>query len=228
MTAAPARPGAPVEATSGVTQLAQHGQPPPAASGAVACPCPGATVAGAPFALPPVFVTSAWLGTEQESTAGHFTPGAIEGSYVVATKKCRTITSIHKKGGLQLEATMRTTREGPQTGTHKAAVPRGHKEEADGGQGGGRYRKRAAAEAAAVTQSEGGSAGGRCMKRGGGSEGGRYRIGRLSWRPLQEAGSRHRRPLRKAGGRHRRPLRKAGGRCRRPLQSNALGQGIAA
>jgi hypothetical protein len=46
---------------------------------------------------------------------------------------------------------MRTTREGPQTGTHKAAVPRGHKEETDGGQGGGHYRKRAAAEAAAVT-----------------------------------------------------------------------------
>jgi hypothetical protein len=56
-----------------------------------------------------------------------------------------------QKGGLQLAATIRTTREGPQTGTHKAAVPRGHKEETDGGQGGGRYRKRAAAEAAAVT-----------------------------------------------------------------------------
>ena len=71
---------------------------------------------------------------------------------MVATKQYRTIISIHKKGGLQLAAaTMRTTREGPQTGTHKAAVPRGHKEETDGGQGGGRYRKRAAAEAAAVT-----------------------------------------------------------------------------
>jgi hypothetical protein len=56
-----------------------------------------------------------------------------------------------QKGGLQLAATIRTTREGPQTGTHKAAVPRGHKEETDGGQGGGRCRKRAAAEAAAVT-----------------------------------------------------------------------------
>ena len=31
--------------------------------------------------------------------AGHFTPGAIEGSYVVATKQYRTIISIHKKGG---------------------------------------------------------------------------------------------------------------------------------
>jgi hypothetical protein len=31
------------------------------------------------------------------------------------------------------------------------AVPRGHKEETDGGQSGGRYIKRAAAEAAAVT-----------------------------------------------------------------------------
>jgi hypothetical protein len=38
------------------------------------------------------------------------------------------------------------------TGTHRAVVPRGHKEEADGGvQGGGRYKKQAAAEAAAVT-----------------------------------------------------------------------------
>jgi hypothetical protein len=72
---------------------------------------------------------------------------------VVATKQHRTIISIHKnkRGGLQLAAAMRTMREGPQTGTHKAAVPRGHKEETDGGQGGGRYRKRAAAEAAAVT-----------------------------------------------------------------------------
>jgi hypothetical protein len=70
-----------------------------------------------------------------------------------------------QKEGLQLAATMRTTREGPQTGTHKAAVPRGHKEETDGGQGGSRYRKRAAAEAAAVTQSGGGSAGGRYRSR---------------------------------------------------------------
>ena len=60
---------------------------------------------------------------------------------------------------------MRTTREGPQTGTHKAAVPRGHKEETDGGQGGGRHREKAAAEAAAVTQR-----------------------GRLSRRPLHKAG----------------------------------------
>jgi hypothetical protein len=95
---------------------------------------------------------------------------------VVATKQYRTIISIHKKGGLQLAATIRSTREGPQTGTHKAAVPRGHKEETDGGQGGGRYRKRAAAEAAAVTQNEGGSAGGRYIKRG-----------RLSRRPLHKA-----------------------------------------
>ena len=38
------------------------------------------------------------------------------------------------------------------TGTHRAVVPRGHKEETDGGQGGGRYREKAAAEAAAVTK----------------------------------------------------------------------------
>ena len=57
----------------------------------------------------------------------------------------------HTKGGLQLAAATRTTREGPQIGAHTAAVPRGHKEETDGGQGGGRYRKRATAEAAAVT-----------------------------------------------------------------------------
>jgi hypothetical protein len=58
---------------------------------------------------------------------------------------------MHKKGELQLAATTRTTRKGPQTRNHKAAVPRGHKEETDGGQGCGRYRKWAAAEAAAVT-----------------------------------------------------------------------------
>jgi hypothetical protein len=50
------------------------------------------------------------------------------------------------------------------------------------------------------------SAGGRYIKRGGGSAGGRCRNGRLSWRPLQEAGGRYRRPLREAGGRYRRPL----------------------
>jgi hypothetical protein len=31
--------------------------------------------------------------------AGHFTPGAIEGSYVVATKQHPTIMPTHKKGG---------------------------------------------------------------------------------------------------------------------------------
>jgi hypothetical protein len=77
--------------------------------------------------------------------------------------------------GLQLADAMRNTREGLQTGTHKAAVPRGHIEETDGGQGGGRCRKQAAAEAAAVTQSGGGSAGASHIKRGGGSTGGRYR-----------------------------------------------------
>jgi hypothetical protein len=41
------------------------------------------------------------------------------------------------------------------TGTHRAVVPRGHKEETDGG---GRYRKKAAAEAAAVTYIERGAA----------------------------------------------------------------------
>ena len=71
---------------------------------------------------------------------------------MVATKQYRTIIPIHKKGGLQLAATIRYTREGPRTGgTHTAVVPRGHKEETDGGQGGGRYRKRAAVETAAVT-----------------------------------------------------------------------------
>ena len=57
-----------------------------------------------------------------------------------------------QKGGLQLAATTRYTREGPRTGgTHTAVVPRGHKEETDGSQGGGRCRKRAAVETAAVT-----------------------------------------------------------------------------
>ena len=72
--------------------------------------------------------------------------GQLRGSYkTVPYYKVNT-----QKGGLQLAATTRTTREGPQTGTHTAVVPRGHKEETDGSQGGGRYRKRAAAEAAAV------------------------------------------------------------------------------
>jgi len=35
------------------------------------------------------------LGTEIRNTAGHFTPGAIEGSYVVATKQHRTIIPAH-------------------------------------------------------------------------------------------------------------------------------------
>jgi hypothetical protein len=52
---------------------------------------------------------------------------------------------------MQLAATMRTGREGPQTWNHEAEVPREHKEEKDGGQGGGHHRKRAVAEAAAVT-----------------------------------------------------------------------------
>jgi hypothetical protein len=30
-----------------------------------------------------------WLGTETRNTAGYFTPGAIEGSYVVAAKQFR-------------------------------------------------------------------------------------------------------------------------------------------
>jgi hypothetical protein len=62
------------------------------------------------------------------------------------------------KGGLQLAATVTQgptgTHRDPQgpTGTHREVVPRGHKEETDGGQeGGGRYRKQAAAEAAAVS-----------------------------------------------------------------------------
>ena len=37
------------------------------------------------------------------------------------------------------------------TGAHRAVVPRGHKEEMGGGEGSGRYRARAAVEAAAVT-----------------------------------------------------------------------------
>ena len=70
---------------------------------------------------------------------------------MVAAKQYRTVISIPKKGGMQLAATMRTGREGPQTWNHEAEVPREHKEEKDGGQGGGRHRKRAVAEAAAVT-----------------------------------------------------------------------------
>jgi hypothetical protein len=50
---------------------------------------------------------------------------------------------------------MRTTREGPQHGDPQGGiiVPRRHKEETGGGQGGGRYRnrKQATAEAVAVT-----------------------------------------------------------------------------
>ena len=57
---------------------------------------------------------------------------------MVATKQYRVYNTNTQKGGLQLAATTRAMREGPQTGTHKAAVPRGHKEETDGGQGGGR------------------------------------------------------------------------------------------
>jgi hypothetical protein len=30
-----------------------------------------------------------WLGTDMRNTAGHFTPGAIEGSHVAATKQYR-------------------------------------------------------------------------------------------------------------------------------------------
>jgi hypothetical protein len=57
------------------------------------------------------------------------------------------------KGWLQLAAITRTTREGLQHGDPQGGtvVPRGHKEETGGGQDGGRYRTRAAAEAAAVT-----------------------------------------------------------------------------
>ena len=91
----------------------------------------------------------AWHWTRKHRGALHIrrSRGQLRGSY-----KAIPYYNINtQKGGLQLAATIRTTREGPQIGAHTAAVPRGHKEETDGGQGGGRYRKRAAAEAAAVT-----------------------------------------------------------------------------
>jgi hypothetical protein len=93
---------------------------------------------------------------------------------------------------------MRTTREGPQTGTHKAAVPRGHKEETDSGQGGGRYRKWAAAEAAAVTYSGGGSAGGRYRNRAA-----QQAAVTGSGRPSQAAVTRHEKRAAVTGGRYR-------------------------
>ena len=63
-----------------------------------------------------------WFGTEKRirNTAGNFTPGAIEGSHVVATKQYSTVpcynTDTLKRGGLQLAAATatRTKREGPQ------------------------------------------------------------------------------------------------------------------
>jgi hypothetical protein len=92
-----------------------------------------------------------WLGTEIRKHRGALhtrrNRGQLRGSY----KAVPCYNANAQKGGLQLAATMRYTREGPRTGTHTAVVPRGHKEETDGGQGGGRYRKRAAVETAAVT-----------------------------------------------------------------------------
>jgi hypothetical protein len=99
---------------------------------------------------------------EIRNTAGHFTPGATDGSYVVATKQYRTIMPVlcTKKGGLQLAATTRTTREGPQhrdpqggssEGTQRGDGRRPGRrplQREGGSRGGGRYTKRAAQQAA--------------------------------------------------------------------------------
>jgi hypothetical protein len=99
------------------------------------------------------------------------------------------------KGGLQLAATMRTTREGPQhrdpqggssEGTHRGDGKRPGRrplQKAGGSRGSGRYTKRKATQQAVVTET-----------------------GWLSRRPLQRAGGRYRRPLQEASGRYRRPL----------------------
>ena len=117
------------------------------------------------------------MALEQESTAGHFTPGAIDGSYVVATKQYRTIISIHKRGAAAKNSSYHINTDHKGGNTHRA--PHGGSSEGtqrgDGRRaavtGGGRYRKRAAQQAA-VTQK-----------------------GRLSRRPLQKAGA-------SAGGRY--------------------------
>ena len=67
------------------------------------------------------------------------------------------------KGGLQLAATIRTTKEGRNTEAHRAVVPRGHNEETDGGQ------------VAPVTERRRQQRRRPLHKAGGGSEGGRYR-----------------------------------------------------
>jgi hypothetical protein len=66
-----------------------------------------------------------------------------------------------------------------------AVVPRGHKEDADGGQGGGHCRLQ--------LQKAGGSrGGGRYIKRGAAQQAAVTETGRLSRRPLQKAGGRYR------------------------------------
>jgi hypothetical protein len=104
---------------------------------------------------------------------------------------------------------MRTTREGPQTGTHKAVVQRGHKEETDGGQGGGRFRK----------QGGGSRGGGRYTKRGAAQQAAVTEIGRLSRRPLHKAGGGS------AGGRYRNRAAQQAAvtRSGRPLQAVVTG-----
>jgi hypothetical protein len=100
------------------------------------------------------------LALRQESTAGHFTPGAIEGSYVIAAKQCvvpyYNINAL--KGGLQLTATIRATWEGPQhrdpqggssEGTQRGGGRRPGRrplQKAGGSRGGGRYIKRGAVQ----------------------------------------------------------------------------------
>jgi hypothetical protein len=118
-----------------------------------------------------------WLGTEQESTAEHFTPGAIEGSYVVATKQYRAVISMHKKGGCSYSSSYHTDHEGgtanrdPQGGSSEGTQRgdgrrpgRRPLQKAGGSKGGGRHIKRGRLSRRPL-QKQGGSAGGRYRKR---------------------------------------------------------------
>ena len=112
------------------------------------------------------------MALKQESTAGHFTPGAIEGSYVVATKQYRAIMPMHKKGAA--------------ASSYHAVHEKGTaNRDPHGGSSEGTQR------------GDGRRPGRRPLQKAGGSrDGGRYiKRGRLSRRPLQKAGGRYRRPL---------------------------------
>jgi hypothetical protein len=133
---------------------------------------------------------------------GHFTPGATEGSHVVAAKEAVPHYNANAlKGGLQPAATMRTTREGPQhrdpqvgssEGTQRGDGRRPERrpsQKAGGSRGGGRHTKHEA---------------------GGGSAGGRHRN-----RAAQQAAV--------TGGRHEKRAAVTGGRC--TLQETCPGAG---